>query len=47
MLGHAHKTGWHMIYLGTRGMTALSNVVIGSIATTVLHLADIPFVPVQ
>jgi nucleotide-binding universal stress UspA family protein len=36
-----------MIYLGTRGMTALSNVVMGSIATKVLHLADVPVVPVH
>ena len=33
-----------MIYMGTRGMTALSNMVMGSVATRVLHLAHIPVV---
>ncbi len=33
-----------MIYMGTRGMTALSSMVLGSIATRVLHLAHIPVV---
>ena len=27
---HAHKSGCQMIYMGTRGMTALSSVVMGS-----------------
>lgn len=36
-----------MIYLGTRGMTALANVVMGSIATRVLHLAEVPVVLVR
>jgi nucleotide-binding universal stress UspA family protein len=33
-----------MIFMGTRGMTALSNMVMGSVATKVLHLAHIPVV---
>jgi nucleotide-binding universal stress UspA family protein len=33
-----------MIYMGTRGMTALSNMVLGSVTTRVLHLAHIPVV---
>ena len=33
-----------MIYMGTRGMTALSNMILGSITTRVLHLAHIPVV---
>jgi nucleotide-binding universal stress UspA family protein len=36
-----------MIYLGTRGMTAISNLVLGSVATKVLHLADTPVVLVR
>jgi nucleotide-binding universal stress UspA family protein len=36
-----------MIYMGTRGMTAVSNMVMGSIATKVLHLADVPVVLVH
>jgi nucleotide-binding universal stress UspA family protein len=33
-----------MIYLGTRGMTALPNMLLGSVATKVLHLAQVPVV---
>ena len=47
LVEHAHKSGCQMIYMGTRGMTALSNMVMGSIATKVLHLADIPVVLVH
>jgi nucleotide-binding universal stress UspA family protein len=36
-----------IIYMGTRGMTALSNMVLGSIATRVLHLTHIPVVLVH
>ena len=44
--GDAHKSGCQMID-GDARMTALSNVVMGSIATEVLHLADIPVVLVR
>lgn len=44
---HAHKSGCQIIYMGTRGMTAVSNVVMGSTATKVLHLADVPVVLVH
>jgi nucleotide-binding universal stress UspA family protein len=40
----AGKSGSNMIYMGTRGMTALSNMVLGSVTTRVLHLARIPVV---
>jgi nucleotide-binding universal stress UspA family protein len=33
-----------MICMGTRGMSAISNLVLGSTATKVLHLAQIPVV---
>jgi nucleotide-binding universal stress UspA family protein len=36
-----------MIYMGTRGMTALSNVLLGSNATKVLHMTHIPIVLVH
>jgi nucleotide-binding universal stress UspA family protein len=36
-----------MIYMGTRGMTALSNMMMGSIATKVVHLSPIPVVLVR
>ena len=43
----ADKAGCQMIYMGTRGMTALSNMLLGSVATKVLHLAHVPVVLVH
>ena len=39
---HAKKVGADMIFMGTRGMTALANVALGSVTTRVLHLAHVP-----
>lgn len=44
IMEQASRSGSDMIYMGTRGMTALSNMVLGSVATRVLHLAHIPVV---
>ena len=44
IIAHAKQSGSDMIYMGTRGMTALSNMVLGSVTTRVLHLAHIPVV---
>lgn len=44
VVAQAKRSGSNMIYMGTRGMTAMSNVVLGSVATRVLHLAHIPVV---
>ena len=44
IIEQAKRSGSNMIYMGTRGMTALSNMVLGSVATRVLHLAHIPIV---
>lgn len=44
IVDHARKSGCNMIFMGTRGMTPLSNMVMGSVATRVLHLAHIPVV---
>jgi nucleotide-binding universal stress UspA family protein len=44
IIEHAKHCESAMIYMGTRGMTALSSMVLGSIATRVLHLAHIPVV---
>ena len=41
---HADKSRCDMIYMGTRGMSAVSNMLVGSIATKVLHLAHVPVV---
>jgi nucleotide-binding universal stress UspA family protein len=43
----ARRAGSDMIYMGTRGMTALSNIVLGSVATRVLHFAHVPVVLVH
>jgi nucleotide-binding universal stress UspA family protein len=43
----AKESGSDMIYMGTRGMTAISNLMLGSIATRVLHLAHVPVVLVH
>ena len=44
IIEQARQSGSNMIYMGTRGMTALSNMVLGSVTTRVLHLAHIPVV---
>ena len=44
IIAQAKECGSNMIYMGTRGMTALSNMVLGSVTTRVLHLAHIPVV---
>ena len=43
----AQQSGCQMIYMGTRGMSALPNWILGSNATKVLHLAHIPVVLVR
>ena len=44
---HARESACAMIFMGTRGMTAISNLVLGSVATKVLHLAEMPVVLVH
>jgi nucleotide-binding universal stress UspA family protein len=44
IIDHARRSGCNVIFMGTRGMTALSNMVMGSVATRVLHLTHIPVV---
>lgn len=43
----ATRSGADMIYMGTRGMSALANMAMGSVATRVLHLCRIPVVLVH
>jgi nucleotide-binding universal stress UspA family protein len=38
----AKKTGCHEIILGTRGLGRVAGLVLGSIATKVIHLAGVP-----
>ncbi len=42
IVDQAKQSGDDMICMGTRGMTALSNMVLGSVASRVLHLAHVP-----
>lgn len=43
----ANAAAADLIYMGTRGMSALANMALGSVATRVLHLATIPVVLVH
>jgi len=47
IVGHAKAKRCDLIYIGTRGMTALGNALVGSTATKVLHIADIPVLLVK
>jgi len=44
---HGDTAQCRMIYMGTRGMGAVANMVMGSIATKVVHLALVPVVLVH
>ena len=44
---HATKIGADMIFMGTRGMSALANVALGSVTTRVLHVAHLPVLLVR
>jgi nucleotide-binding universal stress UspA family protein len=43
----ATECGSDMIFMGTRGMSALGNMALGSVATRVLHIGHIPVVLVH
>lgn len=47
LVSHAQNTGCAMIYIGTRGMTPLSGLLLGSVATRVVHLTAFPVVLVK
>lgn len=42
----AHDGGYDMIWMGTRGMGTFANLILGSVATKVLHRARVPVVMV-
>jgi nucleotide-binding universal stress UspA family protein len=44
---YADKKGCDQICIGTRGMSAAANVVMGSIAARVLHSANVPVIVVR
>lgn len=44
---YAREKGCDQIFMGTRGMGSISNLLLGSVATKVIHLADVPVVLVK
>lgn len=47
LVKHAASAGCDLIYVGTRGMTATANALLGSTATKVLHLSTVPVLLVK
>lgn len=47
LVKHAKDTRCDLIYIGTRGMTAAANALLGSTATKVLHLSPVPVLLVK
>jgi nucleotide-binding universal stress UspA family protein len=44
---HARDKRCELIYIGTRGMSALGKALVGSTATKVLHISDVPVLLVK
>lgn len=44
---YAREKGCDQIFMGTRGMGSVSNLLLGSVATKVIHLAEVPVVLVK
>ena len=47
LVAHARSTRCDLILIGNRGMTAAANVLLGSVATKVLHLSTVPVLLVK
>jgi nucleotide-binding universal stress UspA family protein len=47
LVKHAKDTRCDLMYIGTRGHTELGNALVGSTATKVLHISDIPVLLVK
>ena len=47
IIRYAQDQGCDQIVMGTRGLGAVSNLMLGSVATKVLHLADVPVLLVK
>lgn len=47
IVAYAKKTRCDLIYIGTHGRTATGNLLLGSVATKVLHLATVPILLVK
>jgi nucleotide-binding universal stress UspA family protein len=44
---HAKDKGCELIYVGTRGLTELGKALLGSTATKILHISDVPVLLVK
>jgi nucleotide-binding universal stress UspA family protein len=44
---HAKDSGCDLIYIGTRGMSEMGKALLGSTATKVLHISDLPVLLVK
>ena len=47
LVKHAREQRCDLIYIGTRGMSELGKALVGSTATKVLHISDIPVLLVK
>jgi nucleotide-binding universal stress UspA family protein len=47
LVKHARDKRCELIYIGTRGMSALGKALVGSTATKVLHISDVPVLLVK
>jgi nucleotide-binding universal stress UspA family protein len=47
LVQHAAKSNCDLIFIGTRGLTATANVLLGSTATKVLHISKTPVLLVK
>jgi len=47
IVGHAASLGCDQIVIGSRGLSPLPNLLLGSTTTRVLHLADVPVTVVK
>jgi nucleotide-binding universal stress UspA family protein len=47
LVKHAKDSGCDLMYIGTRGHTELGKALVGSTATKVLHISDIPVLLVK
>ena len=47
IVAHAKKANCDLIFIGTHGRTAAGNMLLGSVATKVLHIATVPVLLVR
>jgi nucleotide-binding universal stress UspA family protein len=47
IVGYAEEKGCDQILMGTRGLGSVSNLILGSVATKVIHLSPVPMLLVK